>query len=229
MTSEIVLRAPTAEEVNQAKLPERYEEARRALADCQRLDEVKDWSDKFAALASYAKQAEDRSLLEHAQRIHLRAVNRMGELLKQVPPQQGRRTDIQLRTAAGTRSQVADAAGISKRQKDTALRVASVPRDEFEAAVEGDRPPSVSEMALRGTLSRPSAPDPIPASPRQVAEATDLLRRLAVFCDTQDPVSIACGPEVDTDAVSNYVVTIDRWLDRFVTNLPQGSAPDAAA
>ena len=43
--------------VNGARLPRTYEAARAALAECQQLDECKDWADKAAALASYAKQA----------------------------------------------------------------------------------------------------------------------------------------------------------------------------
>ena len=50
-----------------------------------------------------------------------------GELLKQIEPKPGARTDIEPSNGAGTRSQAARDAGLSKRQKDTALRVANVP------------------------------------------------------------------------------------------------------
>jgi hypothetical protein len=36
--------------------------ARKAIAKRSRIDECKSWSDKVAALASYARQAKDRSL-----------------------------------------------------------------------------------------------------------------------------------------------------------------------
>ena len=46
-----------------------------------------------------------------------------------------------------TRSEVAKDAGLSERQKVTALRVASVPQPEFEAAVESENPPTVTQLA----------------------------------------------------------------------------------
>ena len=45
-----------------AQLPEKYEAAKTALAECARIDECKDWADKAHAMASYAKQADDDSL-----------------------------------------------------------------------------------------------------------------------------------------------------------------------
>ena len=44
-------------DVSTARLPAAYEAASRAIAECERIDECKDWSDKAAALASYARQA----------------------------------------------------------------------------------------------------------------------------------------------------------------------------
>jgi hypothetical protein len=75
--------------ITTARLPQTYEAARQALADCQGLDECKDWADKAAALASYAKQAEDETLMKMAARIKARAVRRAGELLQQIEPATG--------------------------------------------------------------------------------------------------------------------------------------------
>ena len=43
----------------------------------------------------------------------------------------------------------------------TALRIANIPEDEFEEAVESDDPPTASQLAERGTKHRlpPSVPD----------------------------------------------------------------------
>lgn len=45
-----------------ASLPATYEAARTALSECARIDECQGWADKAAALASYAKQADDKQL-----------------------------------------------------------------------------------------------------------------------------------------------------------------------
>lgn len=66
-----------------ARLPQTYEAARVALAECERVDECKDWADKAQALASYARQADDETLEKLALRIRARATRRAGELLKQ--------------------------------------------------------------------------------------------------------------------------------------------------
>jgi hypothetical protein len=49
-------------------------------------DECKTWADKAAALASYAKQSEDKGLENSSKRIKARAISRCGELLKQIEP-----------------------------------------------------------------------------------------------------------------------------------------------
>lgn len=82
-----------------------------------------------------------------ATRIKSRAISRAGELLKQFQ-RPGTRSDLAPSNGAGTRSQrsAAEAAGMSKRQEVTAVRVANVPRAEFERLVESDDPPSVAEL-----------------------------------------------------------------------------------
>jgi hypothetical protein len=77
--SELIQSTPA---VIDARLPVSYETAQKALAECSRFDECKDWSDKAAALASYARQAKDNTLHNLALRIQARAQRRMGELLK---------------------------------------------------------------------------------------------------------------------------------------------------
>lgn len=136
--------------VNDARLPETYERAKTALANCSSLDECKDWSDKAAALASYARQSKDDSLTKMSQRIQARAIRRAGELLKQIMPATGahlkRGGDSPL-----SRKQAAEDAGLSPDQRKNALRVASVPESEFTELVESDSPPTVTKLAEIGT------------------------------------------------------------------------------
>lgn len=222
----------------------KYEAARQALAECSRVDECKGWSDKAAALAAYAKQAKDSTLHNLALRIQQRAQRRMGELLKLVPRgdeatrfgQEGAHPPVRQEgdRPPVTRTQIATDAGLSEHQRKTALRIANVPEPAFEAAVESDKPPTVTEMVMRGTATRELArvPDPGPdvpsADPALVARAHRWLREFAAFCGAHDPVAIAlsCG---DGDMLQGYVKTIDGWLDRFITQLPaQADGPPAA-
>lgn len=137
------------------RLPTTYAVARKAIAKCWKLDEVKDWSDKAEALASYAKQANDREFYEMACRIQLRANRRMGELLQEIEASKGGLQTGRDGAGPSRRTQAAEAAGVSGRRAKTVLRVAKVPKAEFEAAVESDHPPSVSKLAEMGTKKKP--------------------------------------------------------------------------
>jgi len=96
-----------------AKLPGAYTVAKRALAECEKIDECKDWADKAAALGSYARQAKDESLFKLATRIQARAIRRCGELLKEFEPAKNQHDAS---TGGGTsRKQAAEEAGLSKR------------------------------------------------------------------------------------------------------------------
>jgi hypothetical protein len=118
-----------------------------------KVDECQKWAKKAEALASYAKQANDMALRKMADRIQARAMRRCGELLAQIKPARGARTDLEPRVGTdpkSTRLNAAKKAGMSERQRKTALRVAAVPKSEFDAAVESDNPPMVTSLAERG-------------------------------------------------------------------------------
>jgi hypothetical protein len=145
---------PAALDIEHARLPTTYQAMKFALAECVRIDECQHWANKAEALASYARQANDDELLKMAMRVHARAIERCGELLAQIPPgktgpklQEGTLPEL-------TRTGAADEAGLSEHQRKTALRVANVPRDEFEAAIESDDPPTVTALAERGKQPR---------------------------------------------------------------------------
>lgn len=197
-----------------ARLPATYEGARVALAECQRVDECKDWADKAQALASYARQADDDTLQKLAIRIQARAIRRAGELLGEFdgrgrPPENGDGTDPIL---PPSQRQAGRSAGMSERQVKTAVRVANVPEPDFEDAVESDEPPTVTKLAVMGTTPRPG-----------FAKATHLLgavRRFAEFCDENEPTEVATGVmPSETDPLRRQVAMIDSWLDQFVAHL----------
>lgn len=143
----------TLPSIQDARLPESYDKAKTALAECSRLDECQSWADKAAALASYAKQSKDDSLLKMAERIKARAIRRAGELLKQIMPSKGGRPS-ETRGVASlslSRKQAAEDAGLSEDQRKNALRVASIDGAEFDALVESDNPPTLTKLAEIGT------------------------------------------------------------------------------
>ena len=84
--------------------------------------------------------------MKQAIRIRDRAIRRSGELLKQIERAKNQ-CDAKAADGPSSRSHAASEAGMSDRQKKTALRVASVPADDFEAMVESQTPPTVTALA----------------------------------------------------------------------------------
>lgn len=147
--------APSTINTANAVLPKSYEHAKVALANCENLDECQDWADKAAALASYAKQANDDQLEKMAIRIRARAVRRAGELLKQFDDR-GRPPENSVATGTNySQREAAENAGMSKRQQVTAVRVANVPEPVFTEQVESPKPPTISQLAQQGIKPRP--------------------------------------------------------------------------
>lgn len=143
---------PSTISVAGASLPQTYQAAQAALAQCSQVDECKDWADKAAALASYARQSEDDELERMAQRIRARAIRRAGELLKQIEPATG--TTKKDGSGPLSRKDAASEAGMSERQQKTAMRIANVPEREFEQQIEAPKPPTLSQLASQGTTPR---------------------------------------------------------------------------
>lgn len=95
-----------------------------------------------------------------ADRIQARAIRRCGELLKQVEAGTGKNNQYTQVKQVGavplhSRQSAATDAGLSERQRKTALRVANVPEPEFHQAVESEAPPTVTQLAEIGKQSKP--------------------------------------------------------------------------
>jgi len=130
-----------------ARLPLSYQRACAALARCDHVDECKRWGDQAAALASYARQAKDDALETLARRIRARALRRAGELLQQFNKGDGRPRKNASGAEGVSQRRAAALAGFSERQELTAIRLANMPAQAFEAAVERDRPATITELA----------------------------------------------------------------------------------
>jgi hypothetical protein len=143
-----------------AQLPETYERAREALALADRLDELDDCADKFVALATYARQADDPDLENFARRIRARAVRRIGELLLEYD---GRGRPKKNGTPPSfSRAEAAEAAAITPHKASVAVRLASIPRQHFEGLVEKNPAPGTTSLSQFGrSLAQVATDGPI--------------------------------------------------------------------
>ena len=211
---------------SEGRLPELYTAAVGALERAVSIDECKQWADKMQALVSYARQASDERLFKMAMRIQARASRRCGELLEQIQPARGANQNIKgdAPPKVATRASVARAAGLSDDQRKTALRVAAVPREDFERQVESDEPPTVTALAEQGTKKRVLVPlDGIP--PEDYRAATVLqgeLRRLAEYCSTHDAARIAAAFQThERPVLREFIAASGEWLREFANHLPE--------
>ena len=204
---------------SQANLPRTYEAAKTALAECSALDECKDWSDKAAALASYAKQAQDETLMTMAQRIKARAVRRSGELLKQIETQ-GQRSDLGRST---TRSGAAREAGMSGHQQKQAVRIASVPPGEFEAQVESPKPPTLTQLASQGIKPRENIVDLKGRDPKQFNRAMHFVGEFQNIAEQLEKLNITERlkdlDDKERSALRGFVARIDLINDQIIGGL----------
>lgn len=207
-----------------AKLPASYDAAKKALAECSRMDECQDWANKAEALASYAAQADDDQLRKMADRIQARAIRRAHELLKQFPEGRGGDQKAGARPL-NTRRQAADNAGMSRHQYRTAMDVGYVSEAEFEEQVESDSPPTVTALAKQGRQARtPDIGDYLkgrdPNDYYNATHATGALKNMVKATVAYSPDSVARGLSAqERAAVKKSIKTVDAWLDRLITQL----------
>ena len=146
--------------VGNARLPDLYVQAKAGLAQCERVDECKEWADKAEAIRSYARQAHDDALMKTAMRIKGRAVQRLGTLLEDLERAGGLGGRPQNGSGTPPVSQVRAAAGVSNHQGKQAQAVARFAKnnpERFETMVERETPATVTELAREG---RKPAPKP---------------------------------------------------------------------
>ena len=176
------------------QFPVNYEAARRALAACVLVDECKEWKDRAAAIASYAEQKRDRSLLEKATRIRARATRRLGELLEIQCPRGTKLRDL----------------GITSAEKSQARAVASVPTKKFEFHVERSPPTPVSRLAQMGR-----GPIDYDASAPIWIALERLRKHIKEFpVDTLKQNISAATPE-QKKALKKALLPVSEWLDEI--------------
>jgi hypothetical protein len=123
----------------------RYEQARNALAECHKVDEVKDIRDKAEAMAAYARQAKDQELILWATEIKVRAERRAGEMLRGMAERGERATqgdgpkfdpaNSSIEELVSDRPKTLEELGVNKRESHRWQALAAMPDEHFETAV----------------------------------------------------------------------------------------------
>jgi hypothetical protein len=120
-----------------------YSQAKQAIAEYKTVDEVKDFRDKAVAIEAYAKQANDFDLERDAAIARVRAERKCGELLSDTEMAKGAAVKGIGRAGANavpggnrvTEIITLSDMGITKKQSSKWQKLAAVPENEFEAAI----------------------------------------------------------------------------------------------
>jgi hypothetical protein len=198
---DLSLNPEIAKRVDSARLPKNYQEAKKVLAACERLDECAAWGDKAAALASYARQANDLEFENYARRIRARAVRRCGELLGKFDARGGDRrskTESPPTFDRPSRAVVAQEAGLTQHKARAAVRVAAIPEAEFEQAVESARPPGTTTLSQWGRTNRENTDTAVivPADVYRQKEARRAIEGIRSFGESVRVSGVDCILEV---------------------------------
>jgi hypothetical protein len=167
----------------------KYEAACHAITECVRVDEVKEWADKAAAMQAYGRMAKDQTLQTHAAEIRIRAERRLGELLVAQKADGGlnpaaslKRGPVVVSNDHGEKPATLADAGISKDLSSRAQKLAAVPEQVFEAELAAKRERDLKDGArVSARLERAGA--------RELQKAQEAPGPVSVAHDDFDPLS----------------------------------------
>lgn len=208
-------------------LPEFYETAVAAIAQCEKMDECAAFKGMADIISTYAAQARDRRMLVIARRMRARAWRRLGELLLLYPvghSGHARRLPDDLvankaminrrkEPPQKTRAEVSKEVGLSPKAHQKAIYIAKMPEVIFEKHVEA--PDSISDHGLM-MLERGPGLDRKPyvnakGSVRHMTGYT--LRKFSVFTNNHLAADLArCFTDTDAKAFVPQVRAIRSWL-----------------
>jgi hypothetical protein len=140
----------------------RYEDMCRAVAECHKVDDVKDIRDKAEALRAYCRQAENRRLEVQFAEIKVRAERKAGELLVEMREngelaKQG--DNRHTKTSDNLRSTLADL-DLTYNESSEYQQIAQVSNEVFEAILETaqEQQKPVTSAQVRKAAPRKVAP-----------------------------------------------------------------------
>ncbi len=169
----------------------RYDLMTRAIAECRKVDELKDYRDKARALELYAKQARNRDAEAQAAEVRIRAERQCSILIREgqadgtIATQSRHPGSV---ASVDTAPKVLADLNVSRDQSSRWGKLADIPDDEFEARLAETRDrgdvPTTEGIALQKSRA-PESEDEIIASQqreehrrRQAADEED--RRIAI-------------------------------------------------
>jgi len=116
------------------------DQAKQAIIQATRVDEIKTIIDKAEAIRLYYKKAKDGLEIQNrAAEIKLRAERRAGELIRELDLARGKRTDLVARRDQVNGKKTLSELGINKSQSSRWQQVASLPQGEFERHISETR------------------------------------------------------------------------------------------
>ena len=193
----------------------KYDAAKKAIAEYKTVDEVKDFRDKALAIEAYAKQANDMELEWDAARARVRAERKCGELLSQTEKAKGGQpfqnpTGNKDEPVENNNPKTLDEMGLTKKQSSDFQKLAAVPEEEFEKAV--DNPATKPNT---NHIIKPKEPEP----PRMDKDALFVWGTLRDF-RSKGIFDIDLSFIVDewTDAMKEDAECIIHQLKKWVNN-----------
>ena len=200
----------------------KYDAAKAAIAECERVDEAKDWVDKMAACEAYYRQAGDRDLMRKAFRIRMRAKRRFGELSKAMPkaapgPKPEISSDSEPISAPKPKGEALAEMGAGKTFVYEAERLAALAEKDFDLAVNGYEPPSENALLALD-------PQGIASTPPFVSHNTGKVEWYTPPAIVESARKVLGGITLDpaSTAKANEVVK----ADRFITAEEDALTPD---
>lgn len=160
----------------------KYDAARQALAEAHRVDEAKDIRDKAVAIATYAKQAQDRDMIFWATEIKVRAERRTGELLREREKHDGGRPagkPVKIEDQFSSKPPKLADLKITKQQSSDWQALAAIPAPEFERRIKnaaGD-PAALTTAKILKPAAVSTKPNPFEAEITAWGGVSEWLRR----------------------------------------------------
>lgn len=205
-----------------------YEAMVSAIAECARVDEIKDIRDKAMALEMYHKQARNTEAEIEAANVRLRAERRAGELLKDLARCDSGATRnpsgragkepmsrVVTQVPASPYAAALEENGITRQTAHRYQRLAEVPKEVFEDALSGPEKPTAVRVIARSKVREAGAP-----VPKMSDEALWLWGRLRDFENkgffAMRPKTIFAGM---TDGMQSDVRRLAPLVSEFLSTL----------